>query len=146
MENATKALMIAGAVLLAIMLISVGLLIFNSSNNQMSDAVSQMDQQAKDQFNNKFQAFEGRQSGSNVKTLITSVINNNIQNGPDNENVEEKVITVKVDKDEGSTSEQLEPIRRAIVSGRKYQVDVTVDAKTGLVHEITIKDLTGSKS
>ena len=33
MENATKALMIAGAVLIAIMIIGVGMMIFSSSND-----------------------------------------------------------------------------------------------------------------
>ena len=75
MENASKALIIAGAILLSILLISLGILIFNQAQDTVSN--SGMDQAAITAFNNKFLKYEGTQSGSVVKSLINEAIASN---------------------------------------------------------------------
>ena len=75
MENASKALIIAGAILLAILLISLGILIYNQAQDTVSN--SGMDQAAISAFNNKFLKYEGTQSGSVVKSLINEAIASN---------------------------------------------------------------------
>ena len=45
MENATKALMIAGAVLIAILIIGVGMMIYNSAQGSIEGATSKISQQ-----------------------------------------------------------------------------------------------------
>ncbi len=75
MENASKALIIAGAILLAILLISLGILIFNQAQDTVNN--SGMSQAEITAFNNKFLKYEGTQKGSVVKSLINEVIANN---------------------------------------------------------------------
>ena len=78
MENASKALIIAGAILLAILLITLGIYIFQQAqstvnNNGMSQAEIQS-------FNSQFTKYEGESvKGSSVKSLIQEVIVNNAQ-------------------------------------------------------------------
>lgn len=54
MENATKALLIAGSVLIAILLIAFGLRIFNSTKGTSEAAQTAMDATAISTFNNQF--------------------------------------------------------------------------------------------
>ena len=76
MENASKALIIAGAILLAILLISLGILIFNQAQDTVNN--SGMSQAEITAFNNKFLKYEGnRQKGSVVKSLINEVLASN---------------------------------------------------------------------
>ena len=76
MENASKALIIAGAILLAILIISLGILIYNqaagiANGNAMSEVEIT-------QFNTQFTQYEGRQSGTTVRSLLQKVISNNL--------------------------------------------------------------------
>ena len=75
MENASKALIIAGAILLAILLISLGIMIFNQAQDTVNN--SGMSQAEITAFNNKFLKYEGTQKGSVVKSLINRQWNSN---------------------------------------------------------------------
>ena len=88
MENASKALIIAGAILLAILIISLGILIYNqaagiANGNAMSEVEIT-------QFNTQFTQYEGRQSGSTVRALLQKVISNNLNADDDDKKVEVK--------------------------------------------------------
>lgn len=77
MENASKALIIAGAILLSILLISLGIMIFGQAQDTVNNSgMSQAEIQA---FNNKFVKYEstGGTKGSVVKTLVNEVIASN---------------------------------------------------------------------
>lgn len=76
MENASKALLIAGAILLSILIIAIGMYIYNSASSTITSSVSSMSTQEKDAFNNQFTAYEGAQTGSKVKALIGVLIAN----------------------------------------------------------------------
>ena len=147
MENATKALMIAGAVLIAILIIGVGMMIYNSAQGSIEGATSKISQQEIELFNSGFTQYEGKMSGSQVKALMSSVINNNNQYGANADNVPEKVIEVTGGgKTNATSSSDLTAIRAAIVTGRQYNVTLS-NNNSGFVHTITIEDLsTGSKS
>ena len=81
MENASKALIIAGAILIAILLISVGILVLNTVNKPIDQAQTQADAQAIELFNSKFAGYFGKnKSASSAKALITLV---NSSNGVD---------------------------------------------------------------
>ena len=72
MENASKALIIAGAILIAILLISVGIIVMNNTNKPIDAAASQSDSQALEIYNAKFSAYIGAdQSAQSVKSLLT---------------------------------------------------------------------------
>ena len=66
MENASKALIIAGAILIAILLIGIGVGLINALNNPMDIATGQLDEQAKKMINSKFENYAGKQSGKNI--------------------------------------------------------------------------------
>jgi len=72
MENASKALIIAGAILLAILLISLGIMIFNQASSVVSG--TGMTDAEITTFNAKFQKYEGNMKGSMVKSLINDII------------------------------------------------------------------------
>ena len=75
MENASKALIIAGAILLAILLISLGIYIFSQAQNVVNDSgFSKAEIQT---FNNQFLKYEGVQTGASVKSLIQEVNTSN---------------------------------------------------------------------
>ena len=74
MENASKALIIAGSILLSILIIALGMYIFSSTNGVTDDTtLSQMETST---FNGKFEKFKGSQSGTQVSALIDALISN----------------------------------------------------------------------
>ena len=79
MENASKALIIAGAILLAIVIISLGLVVVNNTRSVTDNA--NLNAQEIETFNNKFVAYEGANvSGSQVKSLLQTAIASNAAN------------------------------------------------------------------
>lgn len=81
MENASKALLIAGAILICILLIAIGMYIYNSANATVDSAVSQMSQQEKDIYNAKVRSYLGDTvKGSEVKSMIDNIISMNQEN------------------------------------------------------------------
>lgn len=76
MENSTKALLIAGAILLCVLIIAVGMFIFNSSSGTTTDAMTSMSTQEIDTFNKQFDIYEGLQTGVQIKNLIGVLLGN----------------------------------------------------------------------
>ena len=76
MENATKALLIAAAILVAIIIISIGIAVVNKGQEAVSDAdLSEAQMEA---FNAKFKAYEGSNvSTADVNALCSKVISHN---------------------------------------------------------------------
>lgn len=80
MENAVKALLIAAAVLIAILIISLGLGVYNKASETVEGAGDLSEYQIH-QFNEKFTKYQGTNvSGSDVNALITTVHNHNLMN------------------------------------------------------------------
>ena len=69
MEKKSKALIIAAAILLAIAIVGIGMYIFRSTDvtQTIGDTATKMQIE---QFNLKYQMYEGRQKGRIVKTLL----------------------------------------------------------------------------
>ena len=76
MENASKALLIAGAILISILIIAIGMFIYNSAQSTINNSMQSMSTQEVQAFNNEFMSFEGKQSGSNIKAMIGTLIAN----------------------------------------------------------------------
>lgn len=76
MENASKALIIAGAILLSILIIAIGMYIYNSSQNSIQTAGSQISAQEIQSFNQTWEMYEGTQTGSNIRALISKMSSN----------------------------------------------------------------------
>ena len=79
MENASKALIIAGAILLSILIISLGIMIYNNAKGTVTDA--NLDSEQAQAFNGKFTIYAGRQrTASDVNALVAAVQSNNSTN------------------------------------------------------------------
>ena len=76
MENASKAIIIAGAILLSILIIAIGMYIYNSSTNSIYSAADQISSQEKDSFNSQWTSYEESQPGSSVRNMISKLIAN----------------------------------------------------------------------
>ena len=75
MENASKALIIAGAILLSILLISLGIMIFTQAQDTVNNnGMTQADLQA---FNNKFLKYEGTKKGAEAKAVANEILASN---------------------------------------------------------------------
>ena len=134
MENASKALIIAGAILLAILLISLGIMIFNQAQDTVSN--SGMSEAEVTSFNNKFLKYEGNLKGTMVKSLIQEVQATNA--GSD----ENDGITVTVDYTGTKTAatalptNQEAPETSRIINNNTYEVTLTYS--NGRVSKITV--------
>jgi hypothetical protein len=126
MENASKALIIAGAILISILLIGVGMFIYNAAQKPITGAGDQMDEQAIRMFNQKFESYDGVQNGSNVKALISAVITSNATNK------DSRVVSVNTKTSSGDLSD----LRATVVNGRTYTVKINYDT-AGIVTAIT---------
>ena len=77
MENASKALIMAGAVLIAILIISLSVLVYKNFSGSVKDSAN-MDEQEVANFNSKISPYLGDNvSGSQVNALIQLVVSIN---------------------------------------------------------------------
>ena len=77
MENASKALLIAAAVLVVILIIAFGMTIINSSTGTADQATSSIASTEVQAFNSQFTAYNGKQKGSAVRNLIVAIMQSN---------------------------------------------------------------------
>lgn len=144
MENASKALIIAGAILLAIAIIGVGMAVFNNA----SDSVSGTDISSEEvtAYNSEFDSYEGNAvRGSRVKTLIKTVKQHNLTATDDSEKVqvltaagETEVSVDEVDVEGAASTTGLQETSNAIQSGRTYQVSFGYDPSSGKITTIYV--------
>lgn len=130
MENASKALIIAGAILLAILLISLGILIFNQAQDTVSN--SGMSDAQKTAFNNQFLKYEGIQKGTVVKSLVNEVLANKADtNNPQ--------ITVTLLPKGNGASESAVTKTSQVTNNKTYKVSVR-NYTNGVVNEILLEE------
>jgi len=92
MENASKALIIAGAILIAILIVSLGILIFNNFARKAQDSAN-MDEQEIAAFNSKIKPYLGNSvAGSQVNALLQYCLSCNTNSK--NKNLVNRYITV----------------------------------------------------
>ncbi len=141
MENASKALIIAGAILLAILIISLGIIIYRQASGVLnSNSMSEVDIST---FNSKFTQFAGNNvRGAQVNSLLDQIQNNNVTYQDDTT----RQVSVKVtagtwngtDKPDGKINGSKS--YDGASTGTTYKVTYTTNSKTGLVDVITIAD------
>lgn len=143
MENASKALIIAASVLVAILIVAMGVTIFNQARNS-ADTTS-LDQTEINMFNSKFERYANNQLGSQVKSLISFAISNASTNADDPSKLPTVGLTGNDDgnKDRTATNgvsyvSDLGIIRNNITSTHTYNVTFDYGQKTGLITKITI--------
>lgn len=57
MDNASKALIMAGAILISVAIVGIGIYIFSAANSMTNDAVNSMDSTQVAMFNNRFYSY-----------------------------------------------------------------------------------------
>ena len=139
MENASKALIIAGAILLSILLISLGIMIFNQAQDTVGSI--NMSEQEIQAFNNKFIPYEGsNKRGTEVNALIQLVRANN--QAAYDDGAKEKIIDIKtingIDGYNISTTETGQ-VSGKVKTGEMF--NVSFGYEKGLVKSITIQKL-----
>ena len=77
MENASKALIIAGAILISILLISIGIMLINSGREVTETGTASMGSYKIQSFNSQFSMYEGNRKGSELKNIFNTVKSSN---------------------------------------------------------------------
>ena len=119
MDNASKALIMAGAILIAVAIVGIGIYIFSASNSLTNNAVNQIDTIAVQMFNNTF-----TQYAVGVGMDSTEVINGTRASQ-----------LAEVAK---STSGVTLVAPESFTATKGYTVEYEKDASTGYITKITI--------
>lgn len=136
MENATKALLIAAAVLVAILIISLGLVVYNMAAETVGGV--NLNEQEVQAHNDQFIRYEGdAKRGSQVNALLQTALNNNL----DETDEGKKVI---VEYKEGSkpseelvaTSQSSSP--KKVDTGATYKVTAVYDKDSRLITKMVV--------
>ena len=130
MENATKALLIAGAVLIAIVLIAVGIRILSSSQGVTNEVDKVSDAMGKSVFNSQFTDYEGTQTGAQVKALLNKVAATHRDGS--------RTVDVINGGTTYNTANSIATYRATISINSTYSVTVGYNTSTGYVNSITI--------
>lgn len=135
MENASKALLIAGAILIVIMVISMSVLMFSKIGGTAKE-MADMNEQEIASFNSKITPYLGNSvTGTQVNALLQYCLSNNMSATKANET--KKLITVKyngADRIVGSST----TYERVATGGHTYIVKGTYN--DGLLTLIEITD------
>ena len=115
--------------LYAFPLTSMPILIYNQASDAINE--SSMSEVEMSTFNSKFTQYEGVQSGTTVKSLLQTILSNNMVGTDENRKVEVSgVVTMTKDDTEAPTGE--------INSGSRYNVEIQYNE--GLVSEVVITE------
>lgn len=148
MENASKALIIAGAILLSILIIALGVFVFNQAKSAMGNI--SLSEQEVDAANAKFTSYEGKQTGSSAKSLCDVVRNYNLTkeddptlqvkltNDNNNDLVANENATTNTD---GKTTDAITTVKGNIKAGNSYNVTFAYDQKSGYITHINLKQI-----
>lgn len=138
MENATKALLIAAAVLVAILIISLGLVVFNMAAESVNNN-SSLSAQEIQAFNDQFTQYEGDNvRGTRVNSLLKTALNNNITQ--QQEGNEGKIVTITASAGCTVAINLSEKTMTKADSSKMYKVVVKLDGPGGLVKTIEISE------
>ena len=125
MENASKALIIAGAILISILLITLGIIVYNGSRSTIDESMGSMDETTVTMTNSKISQYEGNKvSASNVRALF-----NQVQTAA---KVTNRSITF--DTSTGCVSDVA-----SVNNGKTYTVKITGYDSNGLISQVQVK-------
>ena len=146
MENASKALIIAGAILLAIAIIGVGMYVFN--NAQESVQGTDMTEEEVAAYNGDFDVYAGSVRGSRAKTLIDTVNNHNLTASDDSNKIQvvmgtgNATVNVQdIDEDQTTTGYLTgEECKGDILDASTYDISFGYDSRSGKITTIYIDE------
>ena len=137
MENASKALIIAGAILLSILIISLGIMVYNNAQDSVGNA--NLDQQEIAAFNAQFTPYQGTNvSASQVNSLIQQVLAVNQAEVEKGSTTRVTINYPPADQDSGNTTitNTTAAAITTVKTGRTYQV--TFSYSNSLVSTINV--------
>ena len=150
MENASKALIIAGAILLAILIISLGIMIYNQAAGVVDS--NAMDEAAVTSFNQRFRQYEGDNiRGTNVNAMIDTIIQNNLSNA-DDESRQISITCASGTAWNGTVYPEAKPTKAqtsksgSALTGRSYKVEFDADDESGYITQVTISNAASSST
>lgn len=127
MENASKALIIAGAILISILLITLGIIVYNGSRSTIDESMGSMDETTITMTNSKISQYEGDSvSASSVRALFNQIQSTNSVTG---RNIATKGVTDVT----------------TVSNSKKYKVKVSKYDSDGLISEVKIWENTGTE-
>ena len=143
MENAVKALLIAAAVLIAILIISMVMGVFNMGAEQIENAgdLSEYEIQS---FNDKFTQYEGDSvTGSRVNALLKTVFNHNMVQDDNNVKITMGTGASRLADDATESAANKVVVNTNTMSdkystGRRYTVTCFYNSSSNLVDHIQV--------
>lgn len=135
MENASKALVIAGAILISILLITLGIIVYNGSRSTIDSGMGSMDETTITMTNSKLSQYVGDNvSSTQIRSLISQVDTANKKNS----------VKVKLYKYTGATPSGTTEFTDTPKTGATYTVAIPSSAynSEGYITAIYIKDNT----
>lgn len=147
MENASKALIIAGAILLAILIIGLGMFVYQQASGAM-DGIG-MDSERVTAYNAPFLQYEGTVSGTEAKALYSLIRNHNNSKGVDDVSLQ-IALTIGGPQLEGDTAHQAAPTAavdlpsNTLQNGATYEVTFATDPNSGFITACDIFQKTGT--
>lgn len=140
MENASKALLIAGGVLVAILLLSLFSYMFTRMSDNTSNIVKTMEKSQIREFNQQFFNYEGREDIT-IQDIVTMV---NIAN--DSYKTAKFPVKIEIryrDVDLTSSEHIFNDYIDSVKENKKYKIkngDIIVDTTTSVVKKVIISD------
>ena len=141
MENASKALIIAGAILLSILIIGLGMFVYQQAAGAMSGA--NLDPQKVSAFNSQFEQYEGTVSGTEARALYTLIRTHN------NGNVDDPTLQVSLTIDgndfeaganQASSDTAVTLPANTLKAGKPYNVTFATDPNSGYITACNIRN------
>jgi hypothetical protein len=130
MENASKALLMAGGILIALLIIAMLLYSFSSMSGYFDEKNSQEETEQLTEFNNQFEAYNRKLlRGTEVISVMNKVLDNNKKYGEDGYNIEEYLMEVEFEITE-------KMVYKVTVENNKSKVEKVenVTFETGVVY------------
>ena len=146
MENASKALIIAGAILLAIVLVSLGVLVINNAKNNITSG-GDMTEATIEAFNTKISQYCGtKKSGTQMNSLMSAISSSN---GAQNNKDSQHYISIKVEStaEAGSSvgaqtitiTKNSSNVEYPVFSNSQLYTATYTTSVDGYINEVTIK-------
>lgn len=132
--------------------ISTGMYIYNSSKSSINDSISQMEEVEIENFNKEFSAYEGKQTGSQVKSLLSRLITNANTYEDDLDKIPSLKIIDKINAEEAEVEDATNPtttdeieeyvsnlgkIRASVESKHTYNIELKYSLD-GYINEIDL--------
>lgn len=147
MENASKALIIAGSIILAVLIIILGMYFYNQASGiGKSINMTEYEIQA---YNSKFINYEGKASGTKARELCDVMKQHNIANSANkgngvfvyyNAQIENTSNFTAVTAD-SSINTQIDYVKSLLKTGKFYEIILIYDNSKGIVSAVNFKEL-----